>query len=356
MMKQETNKQMVMQNIKISQIVDSLIDFRDKEEEKKDKRSEEFEQLKQTIKEKGVISPIHVFVTPTGQYALVDGRRRYLASKQLGLKEIPAMILEGRNEKELAVITLIQNIHRKNLSVIENARGLIALMELNGISREEVILNAKRLHKYKDQATVRGLNPKFMEIYESLGFSANYVYLFAELIGSVTEEVLDIIQEKNMSIDKARLLTHTKLREHPQIQKQLVDEIQDHKASNARIIVQDKIKDLETGALTKDDDGQYFYRDTVREQNKPEVEKHPLQLYLDLMEDSNTMLKALTGHILTKGEYKYTDKTITYSKDFRKKIVDDLRKRDAINLTENLELVKMAIEEMIESIRQKFPF
>jgi len=353
-MKQETNKQMVMQNIKISQIEDSLIDFRDKEEEKKDKRSEEFEQLKQTIKEKGILSPIHVFVTPTGHYALVDGRRRYLAAKQLGLKEIPAIVLEGRNEKELAVITLIQNIHRKNLSVIENARGLIALMEINGISRQEVISNAKRLHN-KEQ-TRKTINPKFLEIYESLGFSANYVYLFAEIIGSVTDEVLDILQERKMSIDKTRLLTHSKLRDHPKIQRQLVDEIQEHKTSSARIIVNDKIKDLETGALAKDDDGQYFYRDTVKTEHKEEVEKHPLQLYLDLMEDTNTMLKSLTGHALTHGEYKYTDKTITYSKDFRKKIVDDLRKRDAINLTENLELVKKAVEEMIESIRQKFPF
>src|SRR5688572_22326594 len=353
MMKQETNKQMVMQNIKVSQIEDSLIDFRDKEEEKKDKRSEEFEQLKQTIKEKGILSPIHVYVTPVGHYALVDGRRRFAAAKQLGLKEIPAIVLEGRNEKELAIITLIQNVHRKNLSVIESAKGLVALMELNGFTKKDILVNTKRLHN--NDTTAGKVSSKFIDLYQSVGFSANYVYLLAEVINYLSEEVLDIVQEKKLSIDKTRLLTHTKLREHPIIQKQLVDEIQEHKMGSARIIVNDKIKDLETGALAKDDDGSYFYRDTVREQNKPEVEKHPLQLYLDLMEDTNSILRSLTGHALTRGEYKYTDKTVTYSKDFRKKIVDDLRKRDAINLTENLELVKTAIEEMIESIRQKFP-
>ncbi|MCH7613901.1 MAG: ParB/RepB/Spo0J family partition protein [Candidatus Marinimicrobia bacterium] len=84
------------------------------------------EELADSIKEKGIITPITVQEIENG-LMLVAGERRWLASKMAGLKKIPAYIIKVANDAELMELSLIENIQRENLNAIEEAEAYAVL-------------------------------------------------------------------------------------------------------------------------------------------------------------------------------------------------------------------------------------
>ena len=79
-------------------------------------------ELAESIKEHGVLSPI--IVRPAGdKYEIVAGERRYKASGEAGLKEIPAIIKNVSNG-DARIISLIENIQREDLNDIDRASAL----------------------------------------------------------------------------------------------------------------------------------------------------------------------------------------------------------------------------------------
>src|SRR2546425_1485227 len=83
--------------------------------------------LVSSIKEKGVLEP--VLVRPTGEkFQIIAGERRYRASVEAGLSQIPCVEIdvEGRGVLE---ISLIENLQRRDLSPFEEADGLLKLCE-----------------------------------------------------------------------------------------------------------------------------------------------------------------------------------------------------------------------------------
>ena len=97
------------------------------------------EELCGSIKEYGVIQPINVRKTPGSgnQYELVAGERRLRASIMAGLKEIPAIIIDV-NEDDLAILALIENLQREDLSYMEEAEGYQNLIRDHGLTQEEL--------------------------------------------------------------------------------------------------------------------------------------------------------------------------------------------------------------------------
>jgi len=97
-------------------------------------------ELAESIKEHGILSPI--IVRPSGKkYEIVAGERRFKASRQAGLKEIPALIRKVSNG-EARVISLIENIQREDLNDIDRASALRDLKVNLGSPWEAI---AKRL-------------------------------------------------------------------------------------------------------------------------------------------------------------------------------------------------------------------
>jgi len=94
------------------------------------------QELMDSIKAKGVLEPI--IVRPKdNKFEIIAGERRYVASKNLGLKEIPCieMVVEDQEAME---ISLIENLQRKDLDIFEEADGLKALMSLYGYSHQDI--------------------------------------------------------------------------------------------------------------------------------------------------------------------------------------------------------------------------
>lgn len=106
------------------------------------------EELMDSIKEKGVLEPI--LVRPKGNlYEIIAGERRYIASKKIGLNEIPCIEMDIE-DNEAMEIALIENLQRKDLDVFEEAEGLKALTDLYGYSHNEI---AKKIGKARSTIT-----------------------------------------------------------------------------------------------------------------------------------------------------------------------------------------------------------
>ena len=88
--------------------------------------SKALDELSNSIKEKGVITPITIRQLDKG-YEVIAGERRWRAAKKAKLKSIPAYVLHIDSEAEMMEVALIENIQRENLNAIEEAEGYAVL-------------------------------------------------------------------------------------------------------------------------------------------------------------------------------------------------------------------------------------
>ena len=97
---------------------------RNKFQPRKDFNKENLEDLTNSIREQGVIQPI--LVRPdkndNGKYEIIAGERRWLASQNAGLHEVPVVIADIDDVKSLE-FAIIENVQRQDLNSVEEARG-----------------------------------------------------------------------------------------------------------------------------------------------------------------------------------------------------------------------------------------
>ncbi|RUO86773.1 ParB/RepB/Spo0J family partition protein [Spiroplasma endosymbiont of Megaselia nigra] len=115
---------------------------------RKNFNEEELTELAQSIKEYGLIQPIIVKKTNNGYY-LVAGERRSRAAKLAGLTTIPAIVVDF-NDQQMKEVALIENIQRVDLNSIEEANAYKELIELLGLTQEEL---AQRIGKSRSHVT-----------------------------------------------------------------------------------------------------------------------------------------------------------------------------------------------------------
>lgn len=97
------------------------------------------EELMNSIRKKGVIEPILVR-SKRNSYEIIAGERRYIASKKVGLREVPCIELNVK-DNEAMELALIENLQRKNLNVFEEADGLKIMNEVYGYNHEKISQN-----------------------------------------------------------------------------------------------------------------------------------------------------------------------------------------------------------------------
>ena len=88
------------------------------------------------LKEHGVIQPI-IVRNVNGKYEIIAGERRYKASALAGLTRIPA-IIRNLDDKESSKVALLENLQRKNLNPIEEARTYQKILEIDQMTQEEL--------------------------------------------------------------------------------------------------------------------------------------------------------------------------------------------------------------------------
>ena len=100
------------------------------------------EELAQSIRENGVITPITL--RKTGDtYQIIAGERRWRASRLAGLTEIPAIVLDV-DENAAYALALIENLQREDLNPMEEAEGYRRLTQELGLTQEQAALRVGR--------------------------------------------------------------------------------------------------------------------------------------------------------------------------------------------------------------------
>ena len=141
---------------------------------------ERLEELTNSIKERGVIQPIIVRPSKSlaGKYEIIAGERRWIASQNAGLHEVPIVVLNVNDAKSLE-FSIVENIQRQDLDPIEEARGYLRLID-------DFDYNHDKLSKF---------------IGESRSYIANSLRLL-----SLPEEILLMVEHGNISAGHARTL------------------------------------------------------------------------------------------------------------------------------------------------------
>jgi len=110
-------------------------------------------ELAQSIKAKGVLQPLIVRKHPSleNRYELVAGERRWRALQQLEVYQVP-VVLRRIKDEEMLELSLLENIQRENLTIIEEAQSYQDLLKIHGYTQEEL---AQRIGK--DRSTISNL-------------------------------------------------------------------------------------------------------------------------------------------------------------------------------------------------------
>ena len=138
------------------------------------------QELTNSIKEQGVIQPIVVRPDKSsgGKYEIVAGERRWLASQNAGLHEVPVVILDIDDVKSLE-FAIVENVQRQDLNSIEEARGYQKLVD-------DYNYNQEKLSQF-------------------IGKSRSYIANSLRLL-SLPQEVLLMVEQGNLSAGHARAL------------------------------------------------------------------------------------------------------------------------------------------------------
>ena len=141
---------------------------------------ESLEELTNSIKENGVIQPIMVRLdkSSAGKFEIIAGERRWLASQNAGLNEIPVVVLNVDDEKSLE-FAIVENVQRQDLNAIEEAQGYQRLID-------EFSYNQEKLAKF-------------------IGKSRSYIANSLRLLG-LPKEVILYVESEEISVGHARSL------------------------------------------------------------------------------------------------------------------------------------------------------
>lgn len=104
---------------------------------RKDFNQEALDELAQSIRRQGVITPITVRRMPDDTYQLIAGERRYRAAQLAGLKEIPGYVRIA-TDGQMMEMALVENIQRENLNAMEIAFSYNALVEECQLTHEQL--------------------------------------------------------------------------------------------------------------------------------------------------------------------------------------------------------------------------
>ena len=167
-------------------------------------KPEEIRDLANSIREKGLLQPILVAKADTGYY-IVAGHRRAEAHKWLGKDKIKARIIKASDE-DLASLSLIENLQREDLDLIETAMAL---------------------KKYKEK-----FEKSYEEIAKELGKSKPYVVKIVSILNLPEEIIKDIKENKSTKDINALNMLNTyakKIAVHMRTDAEKAQEIGDNK-------------------------------------------------------------------------------------------------------------------------------
>lgn len=164
-------------------------------------REAELAELADSIRMQGIIQPILVRSKSEDKYEIIAGERRWRAAQLAGLSTVPVVIKEVTDEKELAILALIENIQRENLSPLEEAQALERMAEEFGLTHQQV---AQAVGKTRVSVTqllrLLTLPEEIKQMLESGTLEVGHAKALLGLKGSAQAQVAKIVVSKGLSV------------------------------------------------------------------------------------------------------------------------------------------------------------
>ncbi len=197
------------------------------------------EELCDSIKQYGVLQPINVRRLSHGTYELVAGERRLRAATMAGLQEIPAIIINV-DDNDSAVMALIENLQREDLSYMEEAEGYSNLINEHGFTQEEL---AQKIGK--SQSTIANkirllkLSPLIKKILSDNNLTERHARALLKLHDEQLQlKVLKLVCERGLNVKKTEELVERAIDKYSKNIKQKTSEKKMTKAiKDVRIFV-----------------------------------------------------------------------------------------------------------------------
>ena len=167
---------------------------------------ESLEELTNSIRKQGVIQPIIVrpSKSPERKYEIIAGERRWLASQNAGLHEVPVVILDVDDVKSLE-FAIIENVQRQDLNPIEEARGYQKLVDVFSYNQEKLSQFIGKSRSYiANSLRLLSLPNEILLMVEQGSLSAGHARSLINLNNSV--EIAKKIIQKKLSVRQSEIL------------------------------------------------------------------------------------------------------------------------------------------------------
>jgi len=180
---------------------------RNKFQPRKSFSKENLEELTNSIKERGVIQPIVVRPNKSapGKYEIIAGERRWLASQNAGLHEVPVVILNVDDVKSLE-FAIIENVQRQDLNPIDEARGYKRLVDDFNYNQDKLSKFIGKSRSYiANSLRLLSLPEKILLMVEEGNLSAGHARSLIGLVNAV--DIAKKIIQKKLSVRQAEILS-----------------------------------------------------------------------------------------------------------------------------------------------------
>jgi len=179
---------------------------RNKFQPRKNFSKESLKELSNSIKEQGVIQPIVVRPNKSteGKYEIVAGERRWLASQNAGLHEVPIVVLNVDDVKSLE-FAIVENVQRQDLNPIEEARGYQRLIDEFNYNQDKLSDFISKSRSYiANSLRLLALPEAILQMVEQGSLTAGHARSLIGLPNSL--DIAKKIMQKKLSVRQAEVL------------------------------------------------------------------------------------------------------------------------------------------------------
>jgi ParB family chromosome partitioning protein len=167
-------------------------------------------ELTSSIKNHGVISPILVREVGLNKYEVIAGERRLRASKKAGLKTIPCLI-DQKKDQDALESALIENLQREDLNAVEEARGYDRLKREFGLTQDEVASSTgKARSTIANSLRLLNLSPKILDMLAAGQIEKGHAKLLVVMSSQDAEKAANNIIKNKLSVKDLSSLSVSK--------------------------------------------------------------------------------------------------------------------------------------------------
>jgi len=154
-------------------------------------------ELKNSIRENGILQPLLV----DKDNNLIAGHRRLAAAKEMELKEVPVQVIDITNGDRVAIIQLVENLHRKDLDPIEEANAYDDYMTKNKITIEQLSQMIGKTKEYiRRRMNLKNLVPEAIKALKEKKIELGHALLLNQMKKNLQKDSMEFIIDHDLTV------------------------------------------------------------------------------------------------------------------------------------------------------------